>query len=190
MTLSSDLWVSVYKMGQMQEKHRISMRNPVFLRLRSPTAVGIRLTYILNHICRCQMCENEKSSSPIGELLCWLRRLDLNQRPSGYEPDELPLLHSAISCLELDYYTILYLGSQAFIQKLWEKFYLHLKMHIIRRFWLFFCNRAKRRVRCGENYAEGVFAREKLMVFLRKTEVKEAKIGGKWKKKALCLSLI
>src|SRR5258708_28874763 len=26
----------------------------------------------------------------------WLRRLDSNQRPSGYEPDELPLLHSAI----------------------------------------------------------------------------------------------
>ena len=25
----------------------------------------------------------------------WLRRLDSNQRPSGYEPDELPLLHSA-----------------------------------------------------------------------------------------------
>ena len=26
----------------------------------------------------------------------WLRELDLNQRPSGYEPDELPLLHPAI----------------------------------------------------------------------------------------------
>gem|GEM_PF-6616828 len=25
-----------------------------------------------------------------------MRRLDSNQRPSGYEPDELPLLHSAI----------------------------------------------------------------------------------------------
>ena len=25
----------------------------------------------------------------------WLRRLDSNQRPSGYEPDELPLLHAA-----------------------------------------------------------------------------------------------
>ena len=25
----------------------------------------------------------------------WLRSLDSNQGPSGYEPDELPLLHSA-----------------------------------------------------------------------------------------------
>ena len=25
----------------------------------------------------------------------WLRGPDLNQRPSGYEPDELPLLHPA-----------------------------------------------------------------------------------------------
>ena len=60
---------------------------------------------------------NEKSSSPFGELLCWLRRLDLNQRPSGYEPDELPLLHSAIFSLELDKYIIVYFRCQAFIQK-------------------------------------------------------------------------
>src|SRR5207244_11702447 len=26
----------------------------------------------------------------------WLRRSDSNRRPSGYEPDELPLLHSAM----------------------------------------------------------------------------------------------
>ncbi len=25
----------------------------------------------------------------------WLRRMDSNHRPSGYEPDELPLLHAA-----------------------------------------------------------------------------------------------
>jgi hypothetical protein len=29
-------------------------------------------------------------------LLEWLRRSDSNRRPSGYEPDELPLLHSAM----------------------------------------------------------------------------------------------
>ena len=29
------------------------------------------------------------------EGVVWLRRLDSNQRPSGYEPDELPLLHAA-----------------------------------------------------------------------------------------------
>ena len=28
-------------------------------------------------------------------LVGWLRRSDSNRRPSGYEPDELPLLHSA-----------------------------------------------------------------------------------------------
>src|SRR5258708_8434719 len=29
----------------------------------------------------------------------WLRSLDSNQGPSGYEPDELPLLHSAIKSI-------------------------------------------------------------------------------------------
>src|SRR5262245_43797887 len=29
----------------------------------------------------------------------WLRRSDSNRRPSGYEPDELPLLHSAWSSI-------------------------------------------------------------------------------------------
>ena len=33
--------------------------------------------------------------------LNWLRELDSNQRPSGYEPDELPLLHPAISKYQL-----------------------------------------------------------------------------------------
>ena len=36
------------------------------------------------------------SPSRIGH---WLRSLDSNQGPSGYEPDELPLLHSAISII-------------------------------------------------------------------------------------------
>ena len=30
-----------------------------------------------------------------GEWAEWLRRPDSNRRPSGYEPDELPLLHAA-----------------------------------------------------------------------------------------------
>ena len=29
------------------------------------------------------------------DLIPWLRGPDLNRRPSGYEPDELPLLHPA-----------------------------------------------------------------------------------------------
>ena len=29
------------------------------------------------------------------KMVKWLQRTDLNRRPSGYEPDELPLLYSA-----------------------------------------------------------------------------------------------
>ena len=39
--------------------------------------------------------EKQKAGIAAGLLFLWLRGLDLNQRPSGYEPDELPLLHPA-----------------------------------------------------------------------------------------------
>ena len=33
----------------------------------------------------------------------WLQRVDLNHRPSGYEPDELPLLYSAIREAQMNF---------------------------------------------------------------------------------------
>ena len=41
--------------------------------------------------------DNKKGCLPIRNSLYQLRRQDSNLRPLGYEPNELPLLHSAMS---------------------------------------------------------------------------------------------
>ncbi len=41
----------------------------------------------------------KKSSKYNFEDFSWLRELDLNQRPSGYEPDELPTAPSRDDCI-------------------------------------------------------------------------------------------
>ncbi len=51
-----------------------------------------------------------KSSTISDNLITWLRRSDSNQRPSGYEPDELPLLHPAMIsiCVKCNFINQLY----------------------------------------------------------------------------------
>ena len=44
------------------------------------------------------ICNKNETGHPFGcPVSFWLREEDSNLRPSGYEPDELPLLHPAIS---------------------------------------------------------------------------------------------
>lgn len=45
------------------------------------------------------MQQEKREILKIEPLFFLLRRKDSNLRPLGYEPNELPLLHSAISCL-------------------------------------------------------------------------------------------
>ncbi len=47
-------------------------------------------------LCRLLSELSEYYASCSASLFCWLRKWDSNPRPSGHEPDELPLLHCAI----------------------------------------------------------------------------------------------
>ena len=70
---------------------------------------------ILNSVIRCGFIiktKHKKRTLQKEVFFDWLRELDSNQRPSGYEPDELPLLHPAIFITVL---TTLYIISQHFL---------------------------------------------------------------------------
>ena len=77
-------------------------------------------TFSQTHILWKKATEKNKKDT-LTDVFWWLREKDLNLRPSGYEPDELPTAPSrdilSTSSLVLNYYSTNRFDCQAFIRK-------------------------------------------------------------------------
>ena len=113
----------------MKHWHKANMKHSLVARMKQSAfpQCAVRHTFFisrrrLHFSCTVRCASFKKALSVTLSAFIWLRELDSNQRPSGYEPDELPLLHPAIFVHSPECLYII-TRSLMFVKRFTKKFY-------------------------------------------------------------------